>query len=296
MGSGGGIRAAPSAFLLLLFLAPAHPSCQALLLPPLSVEEPSGRQGLLPDVRPWAGFRHFPAGAGDSFHNHVLDFGSDIALFAAGPFSVQGTVRQILLTRPHPDGEWLFWLASLYTDLRLGGRWDAGPWAFGLAYRHDCKHDIETYYGRDAAHDGIALSAAFRFAWTWPGTGLESRGAASAEAVWNVPVLYQFNPAEPDRFTLSGQVDWEPVRAAGWPAPFLSAGAALIGRGTDTRVKVMETASLDWNARAGLRMAGAAARSGTLSLYGQLESLSDDWMGLEPSGSVLFSLAVLLGF
>jgi len=252
---------------------------------------------LLPEVSPWAEFRHFPAESGGTFHSHVLDFGSAITLYAAGPFALDGMVRQVLLTRLHPDGEWLFWLAALYTDLRLGVRWNAAPWDFSLAYRHDCKHDIETYYGRDAAHDAVALTAGLRsLRWSWPVPGAEARLAAEAEAALAIPLLFQYNPPEPDRFSLSARLDWEPWRVPGWPVPFLSGGAALILRSQETRVTVTETTALDWHLRAGLRLEGEGSRSGTLTAYGQLQSLSDDWMSLEPKAALLLSYGLLIGF
>lgn len=297
MRQGGRVRAVRSALLVLLSMAPAHLASQALLLPPLPHRESFEAEGFLPEIRPWTEFRHFPAAWGGAFHSHILDFGSAIRLFSAGPFSADGMVRQILLTRLHPDGEWLFWPAALYTDLRLGIGWGAAPWSFALGYRHDCKHDIETYYGRDAAHDAIAWTVALpRLRWAWAAMGPESRLAVEAEAALNIPLLFQYNPPEPDLFTLSAGIDWEPLRISGWPAPFLSGGLAWILRSGDTRVAIRESMALDWHVRLGLRLAGEGPRSGILAAYGQLESLSDDRMSLEPGPAVLLSCGLLTAF
>jgi hypothetical protein len=293
-------RRAPVIRLVLVFLLslPLQPGfSQALLLPPLPSQEFSTAQGLLPQVSPWMEFRHFPAESGGTFHSHVLDFGSTITIYALGPFSLDGMVRQILLTRLHPESEWLFWLAALYTDLRLAIHAAAGPLDFALAYRHDCKHDIELFLGRDAAHDTIALTIGVpRLQWTWLAADMESRLTAVADAAWNIPLVYQYVAPEPDRFTLSADLDWEPLRVPGWPVAFVAGGLAVIGRGRDTRVTVLSILALDWHVRAGVRLAGKEAGAGTLAAYGQLQSLSDDWMSLEPVPATMFSFGLLIAF
>jgi hypothetical protein len=190
----------------------------------------------------------------------------------------------------------MFWPAAIYTDLELTLRAKASVVDIALWYRHDCKHDIETFYGRDAVHDGIGASASLpRGSWRWGGSRISSDLSAQGGCEVFFPPIFQSVDAEPDRFKLFAVLDWEPLVAPGVPPVFLQANAALLYRTTDTRVTVTEPWNLDWSLAAGLRTPRrAGAGTGRLGLYMKVERVSDDWMSIEPLPLVLVSGGILL--
>ncbi len=229
-------------------------------------------------------------------HSHNLDLGADFVFYRSGRFSIGGTARQSLLTRLHPDGQWMFWPAAISTDLGLRLLAEIQPVTLALWYRHDCKHDIETFYGRDAVHDGVGASASLRrISWRWGGSRVGADLGAQGGCEVFFPPIFQSVDAEPDRFKLFAALDWEPLVAPGVPSVFLQANATLLYRATDTRVTVVEPWTLDWSASAGIRAPRRTETGvGRLGLYVKVERVSDDWMSLVPQQLLLVSGGILL--
>lgn len=284
------------AILTLVVFAPVAGTAQAFPNPPLSPPQASDAMGFMPSASAWMGFRHFVPAPGGEMHSHGFDLGADFRLYKYGSFSIEGTARQSLLTRLHPDGQWLFWPAAIYTGLGLRLLAEILPVELALWYRHDCKHDIETYYGRDAVHDGVGASASLRrVSWLWGESRIGADLGAQGGCEVFFPPIFQSVDAEPDRFKAFAMLDWEPVVLDGMPSVFLQAGASLILRTDDTRVVVTEPWTLDWSASAGLRTPRRAESGpGRLSLYAKVERVSDDWMSLTPQPLLLISGGILL--
>jgi hypothetical protein len=284
------------AILTLALFAPVGAPAEVFPNPPLSPPQASDARGFMPSALAWMGFRHFVPVPGGEMHSHNLDLGVDFVFYRDGSFSIEGNARQSLLTRLHPDGQWLFWPAAIYTDLGLRLLAEIRPVELALWYRHDCKHDIETYYGRDAVHDGIGASASLpRGSWRWGGSRISSDLGAQAGCEVFFPPIFQSVDAEPDRFKAFAMADWEPLVVPGMPSVFLQASSSLNMRTTDTRVTVTEPWTLDWSLAAGLRTPRrAGAGTGRLGLYMKVERVSDDWMSLEPLPLVLVSGGILL--
>lgn len=293
-----------AALLAILLLAPVAVPAEAFADPPLSPTQPSGgipaapQTHFLPDASAWMGFRHFLPGPGGEMHSHGVDLGADFVLYGHGSFSIDGTARQSLLTRLHPDGQWLFWPAAIYTDLGLRLRAEIRPIWLAFWYRHDCKHDIETNYGRDAVHDCVGASASLqRFSWQWGGSRVGAEMAARAGCEVFFPPVFQSVDAEPDRFKAFALLDWEPLVAPGVPSVFVQARATFLFRTTGTRVTVTEPRALDWDASTGVRTPRrGGSDAGRLGLYVKIERVSDDWMSLAPRPLVLVSAGALLQY
>jgi hypothetical protein len=284
------------AILTLALFAPVAGMAEAFPNPPLSPIQASEASGFMPSASAWMGFRHFVPGPGGEMHSHNLDLGVDFVFYRYGSISIGGTARQSLLTRLHPDGQWMFWPAAIYTDLGLRLLAEIEPATLALWYRHDCKHDIETNYGRDAVHDGVGASASLRrVSWLWGGSRIGADLAAVAGCEFFFPPMFQAVDAEPDRFKAFASLDLEPLVAPGMPSPFLQADATLLYRTADTRVTVTEHWTLDWSASTGLRTPRrAGAGAGRLGLYVKLEKVTDDWMSLAPRPLLLVSGGILL--
>ena len=282
--------------LIIVLFAPVGAPAEAFPNPPLSLPQAGDARGFMPSASAWMGFRHFVPAPGGEMHSHDLDLGVDFVLYRDGTFCIGGNARQSLLTRLHPDGQWLFWPATIYTDLGLRLLAEIRPVELALWYRHDCKHDIETYYGRDAVHDGVGASASLRrVSWLWGGSRISSDLGAQAGCEIFFPPIFQSVDAEPDRFKAFAMLDWEPLVVPGVPAIFFQASASLILRTADTRVTVTEPWTLDWSASAGLRTPRRAESGpGRLGLYLKVERVSDDWMDLVPQPLLLVSGGILL--
>jgi hypothetical protein len=284
------------AILTLVLFAPVAATAEAFPNPPLFPSQASDARGFMPSTSAWMGFRHFVPAPGGEMHSHDLDLGVDFLLHRYGSFSIEGHARQSLLTRLHPDGQWLFWPAAIYTDLGLRLLAEVQPVELALWYRHDCKHDIESYGGRDAVHDGIGASGSLRrISWLWGGSRTQADLGAQAGCEIFFPPIFQSVDAEPDRLKLFAMLDWEPLVVPGMPSVFLQASSSLILRTAETRVTVTEPWSLDWSASAGFRTPRRAGTSaGRLSIYAKIERVSDDWMGLVPQPLLLISGGILL--
>jgi hypothetical protein len=284
------------AVLTLVLFAPVAAMAEAFPNPPLSPTQASDARGFMPSASTWMGFRHFVPAPGGEMHSHDFDLGVEFALYRFGGLSIGGNARQSLLTQLHPDGQWLFWPAAIYTDLGLRLLAEIQPVELALWYRHDCKHDIEAYYGRDAVHDGVGASASLRrISWLWGGSRMRADLGAQAGCEIFFPPIFQSVDAEPDRLRLFAMLDLEPLVVPGVPSVFLQASASLILRTADTRVSVTQPWSLDWSASAGLRTPRRVeSGAGRLALYAKIERVSDDWMGLVPQPLLLISGGILL--
>ncbi len=298
--------------LAILLLAPVGAPAEAFPDPPLCPPQggdeggpmpapqahslPAPQAHFLPAASAWMGFRHFLPGPGSEMHSHGLDLGADFVLYKRDTFSIEGTARQSLLTRLHPDGQWLFWPAAIYTDLGLRLRAEIRPITLAFWYRHDCKHDIETNYGRDAVHDCVGASASLgQLAWRWGESRIGAELSARAGCEIFFPPIFQAVDAEPDRFKAFALLDWEPLVVPGMPSVFLQGGATLLYRITDTRVTVTEPWALDWSVLAGFRTARQTELgTGRLGLYVKVERVNDDWMSLAPRPLLLASAGILL--
>ncbi len=216
-----GTKAAASLLVLLAgILAP--PLVWALPAdPPLPIVWPAGRPT---EADGWLVYRQVLNQADSPLLAHDLDMGFAFGIGRIGPVAIDGLAHQDFRFRVTYLGPWNLWARDLVSDLRLRASLELGPTVAALAYRHDCKHDIEGSFGRLAIHDQVEASLAPIEAFVWPwGSGDRLSGSltGSLAAGLYFPPIFQAATSEPEELAFTLEARLLPLAVAGMGRVFV---------------------------------------------------------------------------
>ncbi|MBN1699103.1 MAG: hypothetical protein JW881_16405 [Spirochaetales bacterium] len=280
------------AFTLLMFFSLTTLGAEVLSLPPDTYRQPFIENRAFSFVYSWFDIRqHAPSGR-DLAPAWIMDTGSIFTFYSWKDMATEGMVRHIFLNRLDPDSYWIVWPLAIYTDLRLSFVYRIRELICRISFHHDCKHDIERNFGRDAIHEAVNLQFTHPpVTLDWPDNTTSSllHGEINSRIHFS-PLFQNRDIREPDIFCITLRGETDPVVIDEVFAVFLQVELDLLFRDPKSDVRVASGFAVDWSIRAGVRLFG---REKGLSLYTNLESLSDDWLTNEPEEAVLFSFGLL---
>jgi len=252
-------------------------------------------------------FTLFPgAGGWIDFHQYNRDeedmtFGKDyqialiVPFFSSPRFNLHGMAHEIVQGRHLTQEEklWLFSPRMIISDLRFFTGINFRPVELHLGFHHDCAHGIDGFPQRSTIHEAVFTTVITRkLELPWGDTGFYSSLRGSGEIEFNVLVFLQTEGLEPDRFRFSlwtrGDIAAHPL----YGSIFVSGKYSLIHRETEeTPVQNVLSPGHDWYFRAGYRTPG---RAGGVSLYYQVERITDGWEDKTPEPRILHALGIVM--
>ncbi len=279
------------AAIILLFVS-SRISAEPLRMPPVSTAPVFTKEHVfLSGVTGWFEFRqNFPIEE-NSNHGKVHDVGIILTLYSGPLFSVSFISREIFQNRIHPESILLWYPLSLFSTEKLEISFNAGGFEFSAGFNHDCKHDIDWSSGRNAIHEFIYLRAEYsNLEWHTGLPGWSTRLYPAVEIGENITPLFQFAETEPDLYRISASVRVEPLFHSLYGGPFIHGRFSLIGRTPESRVSINSEYNMDYLFRAGYQLRG---KKGGLSLYYQVEHITDDVITLTPVPVTIQAVSVL---
>jgi hypothetical protein len=281
--------------IILFFICPLK--AEVLSLPPLTYEQPFIENEPFPVCYGWFDFRHH-APANHTPSNAeiapawILDSGLIFTLYSWKYAAIEWSSRHIFLNRLDPEHYLLFWPLSIFSDLRLSVAFKIMEFTSRIFLQHDCKHDIETNFGRVVIHESFNLEVTRGpFILDWPQSPFSTLIKAGALLRFNfTPVFQNQDIREPDIFCLTLKAEADPVMIESAYALFFQTECNLLFRDTKSDVTLASGFTIDWSVKAGIRL---FKRNRGLAVYTELESLSDDWITDAPESKLLFSYGFL---
>lgn len=284
-----------SLFILTLFfilISQVPLAAEVLSFPPITYMQPFKENESFPSLYGWFDFRHHAPGKQEISPAWLLDTGLIFTFYSWKHLAIEGMSRHIFYNRLHPDSYWIVYPLAIFTDLRLGVAFRLFKLLGKVAYHHDCKHDIEVYLGRIVIHDAVSLHLTHNtLKVPWPQHSFSTLFKGDLIVRINFTPLFQNQSVqEPDIFciTLLGEVD--PVSIESLFSIFLQGEMNMISRKTDIEVQVPPGFSIDFSLKSGIRL---FKREKGLTIYTELESLSDNWITNYSETAVLFSFGIL---
>jgi len=225
---------------------------------------------------------------------HRLDTGTILTLYDSPSFALCATGREVFRFMQNPYGDWLLWARDLVSDLRLQLWAPLGPGNVDLGYRHDCKHDLETFYGRTAVHDAFVSgwSVPYRLC-ALPGNRQNNGwfGTVNVEGEVDLPHLFQSQSDEPDLGMIGLDNELRLKIGQSVLEPWLRTRVSMQFLDTNSSVKQAGGIAVDGRISLGFSVRGKA---GSLDVSLSAERLSDPWFNNEPESCEPIFLQVML--
>ncbi len=269
---------------------------QILRFPPVELSPVfTPEREFLSGVLGWFDFHHYVDNGGDDNFSQDSDLGVLFTLFSNENLSFQAIVREVVQNQVNyaVATSLGFYLRALLSDLRLILTVKANPFYLSWAYRHDCKHDIDMFSGRNAVHETLFFRIASRKMFLrWMNNKLFSAVSANALVEINLPYIFQQIKPEPDKARFSFQVKCILVGHKNFGSIFLNGLVSVIRRKKrGTEVLYVIDPAYDWHIQLGYRLPG---KYGDISLYYQIERITDPWVNNNPVPVSLASLGVIV--
>ncbi len=286
--------------LLILFvfivLSPVRGRAEILRLPPVLLKPrftPSFE--FLSGISGWFDFHHYTTEAGNDNFSQDSEMGILFTLFSSENISFQALTREIIQNQVNYfiSSSLGFYLRALLTDLRLTATLNAELFYIKAGFRHDCKHDIDRFLGRDAVHDALFLGiASKRFDLRWSKTSFFSGFKAGFIGEMNLPYIFQEVKPEPDKSRISFSIKSTVLGYKDYGSVFLNGKVSVIWRKTaGTDVYNVISPAIDWLIQSGYRTPG---KNRSLVLYYQNEYITDTWVSNNSVPVHLSSVGVLI--
>jgi hypothetical protein len=272
---------------------PIHCHGEVLSFPPLTYQQNFEAYEPFPSVYGWLDIRHHASGSGEMWPAWIMDSGLIFTFYSWEDMAIEGLCRHIFLNQLSPDNYWLVWPLSIFTDLRLSLVMRLWNITGRVSFHHDCKHDIEKYFGRMVIHESVSFHIThnpFTISWTPHSISALFQGDMIMR-IHFAPFFQNRDVNEPDIFclTLCGEID--PIRLESVIALFLQSELNLILRKVDTGVELSSDVAMDWSIKAGIRL---FTWGKGCAIYTEIESLSDNWINNTPHTAILFSFGLLM--
>ncbi len=285
-------------FLLLPLVISLHGSLGAEILrfPPVILDPVFTSDGeFLSGVLSWFDFHHYVDNGGNDNFSQDSDLGVLFTLFSNENISVQAIAREIIQNQVNYDVSTSlgFYLRALLSDLRLILTVRASPFYFSWGYRHDCKHDIDMFSGRNAVHDTLFFRiASKKFSYQWPVREIFSEVSGSILGEINLPYIFQQIKPEPDKSRLSLVLKCIPIGCRDFGSLFVGGEFSIIRRNkSGTEISRVIDPAYDWHLQVGSRIRG---KYGNISLYCQIERITDPWVNNNPVPVFLQAVGIVI--
>ena len=284
--------------IVLIFSLAVLVPCSAEMLdsPPIDLEMIYTSQfSLFPGAAGWIDFHQYNRNEED------LTFGKDfqlailIPIISSGRFTLSGMTQEIVQGCHLTEAEklWLFSPRLIISDLRFFASVNLYPMEIHCGFHHDCAHAIDKYPLRNSIHEGLFLQGMSRkLPIPWGHSGFASTLRGSAEIEVSVLSFIQTQGYEPDRFRFSLWGRSELIAHPLYGSMFVSGKFSFIRRETEeTPVLNSVNPGLDWFFRTGYRTPG---RAGGITLYYQIEKITDPWEDNAPQPVLLQAVGIVL--
>ncbi len=119
----------------------------------------------------WVAAAHIINQRDSPWFGHELRTAVDLGFYSSDVFKLGAAFVQNYFFKVNPISEWWLWARALLSDIELHADFNVAALFRGLSgiqtwpsasaslfFRHDCKHDMEGFYGRTAVHDAIGLN------------------------------------------------------------------------------------------------------------------------------------------
>ena len=283
-------------FLILLSLSPVLARAEILRLPPVELAPiftPSFT--LLSGIEGWFDFHYYTDNAGDDYFSHDSEMGILFTLFSTEEFSFQAFTREIIQNQVNSivESSLGFWLRALLTDLRLIATLNAGPFYVQAGFRHDCKHDIDRFLGRNAVHDVLFLGLSLKeIKLRWQVSAFFSSFKIGLLGEKNLPYIFQEVKPEPDKSQIQLSAECSLLEHPKYGSFFVIGNLSLIRRKTTgTEVNSVIDPAVDWHLQCGYRTPG---NNRSAVLYYQIEYITDPWVNNNPKPHLLKAVGIVI--
>ncbi|NOY07251.1 MAG: hypothetical protein GXP33_00205 [Spirochaetes bacterium] len=282
-------------FVFIVF-SPVPGRTEILRLPPVQLKPrftPSFE--LLSGIAGWFDFHHYTTQAENDNFSQDSEMGILFTLFSSENVSFQALTREIIQNQVNyfVHSSLGFYLRALLTDLRLTATLNAELFFIKAGFRHDCKHDIDRFLGRNAVHDTLFLGIdSKRFDLPWGKTAFFSGFKAGFIGEINLPYIFQEVKPEPDKSRISFSIKSIILGHKDYGSVFFNGKVSVIQRKTEgTAVYPVISPAIDWLIQSGYRTPG---KDRSLVLYYQNEYITDPWVSNNSVPVHLSSIGVLI--
>jgi len=267
-----------------LIFSPILGQAEILRLPPVELTPVfTPTFAFLSGIEGWFDFHYYTDNAGDDNFSHDSEMGILFTLLSTKELSFQAFTREIIQNQVNYTVETSlgFYLRALLTDLRLIASLNAGPFYIQPGFRHDCKHDIDRFLGRNAVHDALFLSLLMKeIKLRWQVSAFSSSIKIGLLGEKNLPYIFQEIKPEPDQLRISLSAGSSLVEHPRYGSFFVNGKVSLIRRKTTgTAVYPVIDPAIDWHIQCGYRTPG---KTRAAVLYYQIEYITDTWMNNNP--------------
>ncbi|MCD6123407.1 MAG: hypothetical protein J7K04_16360 [Spirochaetales bacterium] len=283
-------------FLIFLIFSPLLVEAEILRLPPvelLPVFTPS--LTLLSGIEGWFNFLYYTDNAGDEYFSHDSEMGILFTLLSTKEFSLQAFTREIIQNQVNSivESSLGFWLRALITDLRLTATLNAGLFYIQAGFRHDCKHDIDRFLGRNAVHDVLFLSLLLKeIKLRWQVSAFFSSFKIGLLGEKNLPYIFQEVKPEPDKSQISLSAELALIAHPRYGSLFVNGKVSSIRRKTiGTEVNHVIDPAVDWHIQLGYR---TPCIKKSAVLYYQIEYITDPWVNNDLKPHLLKSVGFVI--
>jgi len=247
--------------IILFTLSPILGQAEILRLPPVQLTPVfTPTFAFLSGLEGWFDFHYYTDNAGDDNFSHDSEMGILFTLLSTKELSFQAFTREIIQNQVNYTVETSlgFYLRALLTDLKLIASLNAGPFYIQSGFRHDCKHDIDRFLGRNAVHDALFLSLFLKeIKLRWQVSAFSSSIKIGLLGEKNLPYIFQEIKPEPDQLRISLSAESSLVEHPKYGSFFVNGKVSLIRRKiTGTEVHNVIDPAVDWHIQCGYRTPG----------------------------------------
>ncbi len=270
-------------FLIIVFIlfVPVFSRAEVLIFPPGGKVKPYFSENLLflSNISGWFDFHHYLNNGGNDNFSQDSELALLFTLVSTNNFSFQAISREIIQNEVNYVVETSlgFYLRALISDLRVIATFKGECLMVSFGFRHDCKHDIDRFMGRNVVHDALFLDFfSDEIVFEWQNAHIFSSLLFGIEGEINLPYIFQEVKPEPDKARFSLILGFNPVGIRERGNLFIKSKFSVIRRNTvGFDIYPIVDPAYDWNIQGGINI---SVGRGDIVLYYEAKHITDPWV------------------